>query len=74
MTNEQRIDDCVTDLIETISKNIGNMYGKGSTSTKQCDEIEALASLIKARATIRPHKNYSSSESDSDFFKEWTVS
>ena len=61
MTNEKRIDNCVTDLIETITKNITNMYGKGST--KQSDEIAALASLITARATIISHKDYSSSDS-----------
>lgn len=69
MTNSERIDNCVTNLIETISKNISSMYGEGSI--KQCDEIEALASLVKARATIKPHKDHSSSESD--FSKEWTV-
>ena len=62
MTNSERIDNCVTELIETISKNINDMYGKGST--KQSDEIEALASLIKARATIKSNKSYCSSESD----------
>lgn len=66
MTNEERIDNCVTELIETITKNISNMYGKGST--KQSDEIEALASLVKARAMITPYKNYFSSELD--FSKE----
>lgn len=62
MTNEEKIDNCVTKLIEKISKNISNTYGKGSI--KQNDEIEALASLIKARATIKPHKDYSLSDSD----------
>lgn len=62
MTNSERIDNCVTELIETISKNINDMYGKGSM--KQSAEIEALASLIKARATNKSHKNYSSSKSD----------
>ena len=62
MTNEEKIDNCVTKLIETISESIVSLYGKGSI--KQCDEIEALASLVKARATIKLHKNYSSSESD----------
>lgn len=62
MTNSERIDNCVTELIEVISKNIGDMYGKGST--KQSDEIEALASLVKARATIKSNKSHCSSESD----------
>lgn len=48
MTNSERIDNCVTNLIETISKNISSMYGEGSI--KQCDEIEALASLVKAHS------------------------
>lgn len=61
MTNSEKIDNCITELIETISKNINDMCGKGSA--KQSDEIEALASLIMARATIKSHKNYSSSES-----------
>lgn len=66
MTNSERIDNCVTNLIETICKNISSMYGEDSI--KQCDEIEALALLVKARATIKTHKDYSSSESD--FSKE----
>lgn len=66
MTNEQKIDNCVTDLIEIISSNIRSMYGTGST--KQCDEIEALASLIRARATIKSNQDYSSQ--DSGNFKE----
>lgn len=67
MTNSERIDNCVTKLIETISNSIiNNMYEK--ELVKQSDEIEALASLIKARATIKSHKNYYSSESD--FSKE----
>lgn len=56
MTNEEKIDNCVTELIETITKSIINMYGKGST--KQNDEIEALAALIQARATTQLHKSY----------------
>lgn len=68
MTNEERIDNCVTDLIETITKNITDMYGKGSM--KQIGEIEALALLIEARATIASYKNYFSSVSDRGASKE----
>lgn len=64
--NEERIDNCITKLIETISENIINNYGL--ESTKHSNEIEALALLIKARATIKSYKDYSSS--DSDFSKE----
>ena len=44
------------------------MYGKGSI--KQSDEIEALALLVEARATIASYKNYFSSVSDRGASKE----
>lgn len=62
MTNEEKIDNCVTKLIEKICENINNTYGKDSI--KQNDEIEALALLIKARATIKSYKDYSLSDSE----------
>ena len=65
--NEKIIDNCITDLIETATENILKRYNDGSV--KQADEIEALASLIKARATIK--SPIYSSESDSDTFNEW---
>lgn len=64
--NEKIIDKCVTNIIEKATKNILKSYDDGSV--KQTDEIEALASLIKARATIKS-LNYSS-ESDSGASKE----
>lgn len=67
--NEKIIDKCVTDIIEKVTENILKRYDYDSV--KQPNEIEALASLIKARATIKS-VNYSS-ESDSDTSKEWIV-
>lgn len=64
--NEKIIDKCVTDIIEKATKCILKRYDDGSV--RQADEIEALASLIKARATIKS-SNYSS-ESDSGISKE----
>lgn len=52
MTNEERIDNCVTDLIETVPTRIKILSAKDAM--KSSDEIIALAELIKARATIRP--------------------
>lgn len=51
-TNEERIDNCITELIEVIAKDIRNNC-EGNHSIRPDDEIEALASLIKARATIK---------------------
>nr|DAP89376.1 MAG TPA: hypothetical protein [Caudoviricetes sp.] len=56
-TNEERIDDCITELIEVIAKDIRNNC-ESNHSIKPDDEIEALASLIKARATIKSTKSY----------------
>ena len=64
--NEKIINNCITSIIEKATENILKRYDDGSV--KQADEIEALASLIKARATIRSC-NYSS-ESDLDTSKE----
>ena len=49
--NEKIIDKCVTDIIEKATENILKRYDDGSV--KQADEIEALASLIRARTTIK---------------------
>lgn len=49
--NEKTIDKCVTDIIEKATENILKRYDDGSV--KQADEIEALASLIRARAIIK---------------------
>lgn len=59
--NDKIIDKCITNIIETATENILKRYNDGSV--KQADEIEALASLIKARATIK--SLIYSSESDS---------
>ena len=64
--NEKIINNCITNIIEKATENILKRYDDGSV--KQADEIEALASLIKARATIRSC-NYSS-ESDLGTSKE----
>lgn len=64
--NEKIIDNCITSIIKKATENILKRYTDGSV--KQADEIEALASLIKARATIKSC-NYSS-ESDLDASKE----
>lgn len=64
--NEKIINNCITSIIEKATENILKRYDDGSV--KQADEIEALASLIKARATIRSC-NYSS-ESDLGTSKE----
>lgn len=57
MTNNEKIDNCITRIIETVSDNICNAYK--NDSMMHCSEIEALAVLIKARATIKPRLNYS---------------
>lgn len=62
MINEERIDNCITDLIVTIANDINTKMCK-STSMQPNDEIEALASLIKAKAMIKLHHNYSLSDS-----------
>lgn len=49
--NDKIIDNCITDLIETVTKNIIERYNNGSV--KQADEVDALASLIKARAMTK---------------------
>lgn len=67
--NEKIIDKCVTDIIEKATENILKSYN--DDSVKQADEIEALASLIRARATIKSC-DYSS-ESDLGTSKEWIV-
>lgn len=64
--NEKIIDKCVTDIIEKATENILKRYN--DDSVKQADEIEALASLIRARATIKSNQDYSSQ--DSGNFKE----
>lgn len=64
--NEKIIDNCVTDIIKKATKCILKRYDDGSV--KQADEIEALASLIRARATIKSRN--SSSESDLGTYKE----
>lgn len=64
--NEKIIDNCITCIIEKATENILKRYDDGSV--KQTDEIEALASLIEARATIKS-LNYSS-ESDLGASKE----
>lgn len=64
--NEKIIDKCITDIIKKATENILKRYEDGSL--KQSDEIEALASLIKARATIKSC-DYSS-ESDLGTSKE----
>ena len=65
--NEKIIDNCITNIIKTATEKIIQRYNDGSI--KQADEIEALASLIRARATIKSC-NYSSEESDSGTSKE----
>lgn len=64
--NDKIIDECITNIIETATENILKRYN--NDSVKQADEIEALASLIKARATIK--SPIYSSESDSDTLNE----
>lgn len=64
--NEKIIDKCVTDIIEKATENILKRYN--DDSVKQADEIEAFASLIRARATIKSNQDYSSQ--DSGNFKE----
>lgn len=62
-TNEERIDNCVTELIEVIVEDI--KYNIKNNAFSSNSEIEALASLLKARATIKFPKSYLSDSGSS---------
>lgn len=64
MTNEEKIENCITKLIETVSENI--IYTYENEPVKRSDEIEALAKLIAARATIRSYEPYFPDESSNE--------